>query len=402
MRLLDLYKNSFEGLSTDVWKIALIYLVNRCGEMVIPFMSIYLTSQLGFTKGETGITLMCFGAGAIIGSNVGGYLSDKIGNFKVMTLSLIGAGLGFFGILMFTSFLGMSLWLAFTAVFSSMFSPAAFSAVALWGKPENKTRGFSLLRMAINLGVAIGPTVGGFLAFYVGYRFLFMVDGMTCFIAVVVLQKVLSHRREKIERPKEIEESNMSPFKDWVLMLFLLFNLINMIAFFQILFSVPVYFKEEIMMNEKLIGAFFTLNGLLVFALEMPMVYEIEKKYNYFKPMVLGALLIGLGYMSLALFSNPYVAILLYSILVAVGEVINFPLIPSLAMKRADEQNQGKFMGVVSMMFAMAFALAPISGLPVVEKIGYHNYWYAAAAFSIISGISIWLLKRKFEKTSLE
>jgi len=402
MRLLELYKKSFDGLSSDVWKIALIYLVNRCGEMVIPFMSVYITSQLGFTKGETGIALMCFGAGAIVGSNVGGHLADKIGNFKVMTLSLSCTGIAFMCIIFFKTFLLLSIWLAITAFFSSMFSPAAFSGVALWGKPENKTRGFSLLRMAINLGVAIGPTLGGLLAYYVGYNALFIVDGMTCLIAVVVLQKVLSHRKQKMERPKEVQLSNTSPFKDWILMLFLLFNLLNMIAFFQIIFSVPVYFKEEILMNEKLIGAFFTLNGLLVFALEMPLVYIIEKKYNYFKPMILGSLLIGLGYVSLAIFDSPLLAILSYSILVAVGEVINFPLIPSLAMKRADQQNQGKFMGVVSMMFAMAFALAPLSGLPVIEKIGYHSYWYIAAIFSILSGICLWLLKTRFERTSLE
>ena len=402
MRLLELYKNSFDGLSPDVWKIALIYLVNRCGEMVIPFMSVYLSSQLGFTKGETGITLMCFGLGAIIGSNVGGYLADRIGNFKVMTISLAATGFAFMCIVFFQTFVLLSLWLFITALFSSMFSPAAFSGVALWGKPENKTRGFSLLRMAINLGVAIGPTIGGLLAYYVGYKALFIVDGLTCLIAVIVLQKVLSHRKKKIERPQEVEESNMSPFRDWVLMLFLFFNLINMIAFFQIIFSVPVYFKEEILMNEKLIGAFFTLNGLLVFALEMPLVYIIEKKNNYFKPMVLGAFLIGIGYAALSLFENPLVAILIYSVLVALGEVINFPLIPSLAMRRADEQNQGKYMGVVSMMFAMAFAVAPLSGLPIIEKIGYHTYWYAAAAFSVISGVSLWLLKSKFERSSLE
>ncbi len=400
MKVLELYKKTFSGLSVDVWKIALIYLVNRCGEMVIPFMSVYLTSQLGFTKGESGVTLLCFGLGAMIGSNVGGYLSDRIGNFKVMTLSLTGTGIGFICLIFFQSLFAISLWLALTAVFSSMFSPAAFSGVALWGKPENKTRGFSLLRMAINLGVAIGPALGGFMAFYIGYKALFVFDGMTCFIAVMVLQFVLAHRKEKTARPVDLVVSKMSPYRDWVVLLFLFFNLLNMIAFFQILFSVPVYFKEEILMNEKLIGAFFTLNGLLVFALEMPLVYIIEKKNKFFKPLVTGAILIGLGYASLSLFDNPLVAILLYSVLVALGEVINFPLIPSLVMRRADDQNQGKYMGVVSMMFAMAFALAPVSGLPIVERIGYHTYWNVAAAMSILSGLCLWMLKGHFEKTS--
>jgi len=151
MKLIELYKNSFSGLSKDVWAVALIYLVNRCGEMVIPFMTVYLATQLGFSKFETGISMMCFGAGAMIGSNIGGYLTDNIGNFRVMALSLTLTGFAFWGIMLFDTFLMLSSWLFITAICSAMFSPAAFSAVSLWGKPENKTRGFSLLRMAINL-----------------------------------------------------------------------------------------------------------------------------------------------------------------------------------------------------------------------------------------------------------
>jgi len=105
MNIIKLYKDSFSGLSRDVWAIALIYLVNRAGEMVIPFMTVYLTSQLGFTKTESGIVLFCFGLGALGGSNLGGQLSDSIGNFRVMCISLLGTGIGFISIIFFMSFI---------------------------------------------------------------------------------------------------------------------------------------------------------------------------------------------------------------------------------------------------------------------------------------------------------
>lgn len=396
MNLIKLYKESFSGLSRDVWSVALIYLVNRSGEMVIPFMTVYLTQQLGFSKTESGIVLFCFGAGALIGSNIGGYLTDMIGNFKVMALSLFGTGCAFIGIILFETFFPLCTWMVVVGTFSSMFGPAAFSSVTTWGKSENKTRGYSLLRMAINLGVAIGPALGGFFAYKYGYHLLFIVDGVTCFIALATLFVVLGHRDEKYDSEKQKTKTKKSPFSDLVLMSFLFFNLLNMIAFFQILFSVPVYFKEVVMMDEWLIGAFFTANGLMVFLFEMPLVYKIEQSNKYFKPLAFGAVLIGSGYASLTLFGNPIIAILLYSVLVAVGEVINFPLIPSLCMRRADKDNQGKYMGVVSMMFAMAFMLAPISGLPVIEHVGYQAYWIIAASLSVISGIALWFMRRYF------
>jgi predicted MFS family arabinose efflux permease len=396
MKFIKFYINSFEGLHRDVWILALIYLINRSGEMVIPFMSVYLTDQIGFSKVESGIVLFAFGIGALIGSNIGGQLTDKIGNVKVMAMSLTGMGLGFLGLLFFKSFIPLCLWMLLTASFSSMFSPAAFSAVSLWGDPDKKTRGYSLLRMAINLGIAIGPAVGGFIAYGIGFSWLFIIDGLTAFIALFFLLKLLKHRIGISTETKNSNTISASPYKDWVLILFLFFNLINMIAFFQILFSVPVYFKEVIMLDERIIGLFFTANGLLVLFLEMPLVYLIEKSQRYFFPMISGAIIIGISYLCLTLFENGYIAIILYSLLIAFGEVINFPLIPTLAMNRASAENQGKYMGTVSMMFAMAFLLAPIAGLPVIEYTGFNNYFLIAASLSMISGGCLYFIKSKF------
>jgi len=400
MKWFKFYINSFEGLSKDIWSLALIYLVNRIGEMVIPFMGVYLTSQLGFSKTQTGLVLTSFGLGALVGSNIGGYLTDALGNFKVMATSLFGMFVTFTCIQFFVDFFPLCSWMFVTAIFSSMFSPAAFSAVGSWGKPENKTRGYSLLRMAINLGVAIGPAVGGFLAMSVGYEFLFIADGFTSLLAFACLFLVLGHRNMGPVSTKAEAKIKSSPYKDKILLCFLFFNLINMVAFFQILFSVPVYFKEVIQLDENLIGFFFTLNGLLVFVFEMPLVFAIEKSNKYIRPMVIGAIMIGIAYFSLSIFGNPIVAILTYSLLVAFGEVINFPLIPSLAMRRATEQNQGKYMGMVSTMFAMAFLLAPILGLPIIDKIGYHNYWYLAGILSVVSGVCLWFLKPYFREAT--
>jgi len=94
----------------------------------------------------------------------------------------------------------------------------------------------------------------------------------------------------------------------------------------------------------------------------------------------------------------PIIAIAVYSVLVGIGEVINFPLIPSLAMRRADENNQGKYMGTVSMMFALAFLFAPILGLPIIEQIGFVKYWYMAASLSLISAVSLYFLKPYFKE----
>jgi len=395
MNPIKFYINSFKGLTRDVWAVALIYLVNRCGEGALLFMSVYLSTVLGFSKTEAAIVLFCYGLGALAGANIGGYLTDSIGNFKVMALSLFSCTIAFFGIAFINAFWPLCFWMAFTGISNGMFSPPAFSAVNAWGHPDFQTRGYSLLRMAINLGISVGPAMGGFLAYKFGYQWIFFLEGATCMMALITLFIVLKHRNTKLINKEKDLSKGASPYKDGLLVLFLFFNLINMLAFFQIISLVPLYFKEVVQLNELYIGFFFTANGLLVFFLEMPLVYLIEKKGKYIIPMVLGALLIGASYLSLAFF-GPLLAIIFYSLLVAIGEVINFPLIPTLAMRRATPNNEGKYMGTVTMMFAMALTFAPMVGLPIVERVGYDNYWYLAASFSAISGLGIWLLRSKF------
>ena len=394
INILSIYTNTFKGLSRDIWAVAMIYLINRTGEMVLPFMSLYLINQLDFSMTQSAVVLSSFGVGALMGSNLGGYLTDRLGNFKVMLISLIGSGIGYNMILAFDSFIPLCCWMVLTAVFTSMFSPAAFGAVGKWGNPEYQTRGYSLLRMAINLGIAIGGYIGGNLAEFIGYHWLFILDGSTCFIAAVTLFFILNHRNTSTVISNEVSQIGRSPYKDKHLMAFLFLNLLNMIVFFQIIFSVPVYFKDVLGLEEKLIGTFFAANGILVLLLEMPVIFKIEQSKKLFKPIAIGALLVGIGYASLHLTSLPMTAIILYSVLVAIGEVLNFPLIPSIAMRRAGEHNQGQYMGVVSTMFAMAFCLAPISGLPLIDKIGWEPYWTIAVVLSLISFTGLTILFR--------
>ena len=86
----------YRGLSKEVWFMALTMLVNRAGAMVIPFLSLYLTSHLGFSLNQVGWILSFYGFGSVAGVFMGGKLSDRLGYYKVMYLSLIATGIVFF------------------------------------------------------------------------------------------------------------------------------------------------------------------------------------------------------------------------------------------------------------------------------------------------------------------
>src|SRR5438128_10169515 len=74
------YRNAYSGLSKETWLLSLIMLINRSGTMVIPFMTLYLTSEkMGYTIRQPGVVIGVFGVGAFFGAWCGGRLTDRLG-----------------------------------------------------------------------------------------------------------------------------------------------------------------------------------------------------------------------------------------------------------------------------------------------------------------------------------
>jgi predicted MFS family arabinose efflux permease len=194
-RLLSGLYDSFTGLSKEVWWLSLITLINRAGTMVIPFLSLYLTKGLGYTLSDVGWVMTSFGLGSVVGSWLGGKLTDRFGAYKIMVFSLMLSGV-FFVLLQYLE----SFWFMCGGVFlvlaaADLFRPAMFVALKAYSKPQNKTRSVTLIRLAINLGFSMGPVAGGFIIATIGYDGLFWIDGITCFLAAVLLLKVLNPKR---------------------------------------------------------------------------------------------------------------------------------------------------------------------------------------------------------------
>src|ERR1700730_8719969 len=228
----SLYKNAYSGLSRSTWLLSLVMLVNRSGTMVLPFMTIYLTG-IGFSLFQAGIVVGMFGAGAICGGYIGGKLTDKIGFYRIQLITLVGGGFLFILLGLMKSY---SLICTFTFILSLVneaFRPANNSAIVIYSRPETRTRSFSLNRLAINLGWAIGGTLGGFIASF-NYHLLFWIDGFTNIIAAFMLYYLL--------KPVNLEEKKtgssiqplekISPLKDKKFTTFIGLSILFAICFF--------------------------------------------------------------------------------------------------------------------------------------------------------------------------
>eukprot|EP01137_Pigoraptor_chileana_P013780 Opistho-2@67689 len=120
------YINNFKGFSREIWILTLITFINRAGTMVLPFLSKYLKEDLNFSYSQVGWIMVCFGTGSIIGSWLGGKLSDKIGFYRIMIFSLFTTGVLMFFIQFITSFVGLCIGMFTMMIIADMFRPAMF------------------------------------------------------------------------------------------------------------------------------------------------------------------------------------------------------------------------------------------------------------------------------------
>lgn len=418
---LHLYRNAYRGLSPSVWLLSGVMLINRCGTMVLPYLTLYMTQQLRFTVGQAGIVMALFGTGAVVGAYLGGRLTDRFGFKPVQLYSLFFGGCFLLLMQLVTSFPGLCVAAFCFTLLGDTFRPANSSAIAFYSDEATRTRAFSLNRLAINLGWAVGGGLGGYLA-GIDYSLLFWVDGLTCIVAAVVLKFALPGVHSQASNEVKATPSTSSapsplssrpvgdarfpagtfrppssPYADGyfirVVVLCFLF-----IAPFVLLFTVlPLYFKQVLHLNESQIGGLMSLNGLLIVIIEMALVYALEQRWPGPGPkhyiITIGVGLTGLAYALLPTSGWAGWAVVTL-LLMTFGEILAMPFMQSIAVARSGEQNRGQYMAMYTLAWAFSQLISPFVSTQIVRTAGFTTLWWVAAGSCAVSAVGFWLIGR--------
>jgi predicted MFS family arabinose efflux permease len=395
-RALSLYKSSFTGLSPQTWSLSLILLVNRSGTMVVPFLTLYLTTkEMGCTLSQAGTVMGLFGFGSVIGAYLGGKLSDRIGFHKVQLLSLLLGGLMFIILGQVKAYELICVTTFFLSMVNEAFRPANSSAIAYYSTPENRTRSYSLNRLAVNLGWAVGASIGGIIASY-NYELLFWVDGITNMAAAIVL--FLSFKMPKIKSKSFDEETEIkkgeSAYQDktylWYIFLVILFGL----CFFQLFTTVPKYFRDGLMLNEKYIGFLMAINGLLIVVLEMVMIYKMEGKRNIAVFMSLGTVICAFAFLSLLLPGPAKWISLLMILIITIGEIVAMPFMNTYWTTRSKAHNRGQYAALFTMAWGIGQTFGPYIIAVIIDNTNYAIAFIVVALVFLITALGFWKLPK--------
>jgi MFS family permease len=391
------YKTSFSGLSKESWLLSIVILINRCGYMAVPFMSLYITQALHRSFFDAGLVGTLFGAGAILGAGAGGKLTDVLGFRPIQIVSSLIGGilfLVFSQVKDFTSICALSFLISF---FYDAFRPANFTAIAAYATPGKETRSYSLNRLATNIGFAVGISLGGIVASY-NYQLLFIVDGVVSILVGLsifwFLPAVKGFRKKVAE--KVVGVVVRKPWQDVQFIKFMLLNAVFATCFFLMFRIVPVFYKEEWHLDEALIGLILAINGIIIALFEMVMISKIENKRSPQFYIALGVIIVSMSFAVLLLPKFLHVVIAIISITCfTFGEMFSLPFINTFVIKRSNEFNRGQYAAGYMVSWSVAQILAPIIGFYVAAEFNYHILYIGITVMLLFCAYGFYTLNYK-------
>lgn len=393
------YRSAFEGLSTESWMLSLVMLLNRIGGMVIPFLTVYLITELNFTTAQAGIVMSFFGIGGLIGSVVGGWLTDKVGAFYIQFLSLLLTAPVFILIYQLSSIVEISAAVLLLSFINETFRPANSAAVAMYAKKGNLTRSFSLNRMAVNLGFSFGPALGGFLA-TISYAWLFYGNSIGSVIAALVFFFYFFRREKRnplaqnVSRETEEEPLFKTPYKDGWFIFFSIFSFLFAAVFFQLLTVLPLFYEQGLGFSNSTIGLLLAFNGVFVFLTEMPIVQWADNKFNIYTSLILGAFTLFIAFVWL-LIDNSLFSCYMSMAFLSLSELLVLPFMATVAAQRSSEKNRGSYMGLQGLSISLAFVVMPYLATQLIEGYSFAHLWWVNVAIMVIVMLGFWYSKFK-------
>jgi predicted MFS family arabinose efflux permease len=395
----QLYRRAYSGLPKEAWFLFAVNLVNASGAMVIFFLSLYLTRRLGFTPARAGQALSLYGAGSLAGAYLGGWFSDRIGSTSVQKLSLVLSGGFLLALGQVRSPSGLLPLLFLFSVAAGALYPANAASMARVCPPDLQVKGFALNRLANNLGVTIGPAVGGLLALR-DYRLIFWADGLTCIAAAGLFLVIWKKPEGKLRAAEAKEGSKLSgdvrtPWRDRPFLLLMLLVVVWGAVFVQLLATFPLYMRGVYGLAEDQIGRLLAVNTILIVTLEMALMERV-RAYSRTRMINLSFILLGLGFGLMPLGRGFFYAAFTVAVW-TFGEILSMPLVTALIAGRAGPKTRGRYMGIFSFAFSLSFIVGPAAGAAVFGHYGGKALWFGCAGVAVILAVSFSALRRSLE-----
>ena len=367
------------------------------GTLLFPFFSLYITQKFGVGMTQAGIVLGTFSAFGLIGSMIGGALTDKLGRKGLILFGLVFSAISTLSLGFVNEYAVLIPLAVVIGLLSNMAGPAHQAMVADLLPEDKRQEGFGILRVVANLSWIIGPTIGGFIA-HRSYFALFVIDAViSCIVAVIVFKYIPETKPETTKEP----ESMLKTFagykvvlRDYAYIAFLVVSMLMGLVYQQLYNSLSVYLRDNHGIEPQGYGFLLTASAITVILLQFQTTRKI-KKYPAFLMMALGVFFYMIGFGMFG-FVTAYWLFVTAVVIITVGEMVIMPTASALATNFAPEDMRGRYMAVFGLSWALPATIGPVGAGLILDNYNPNLLWYLGAgicAISVVSfyGLHLWL-----------
>jgi len=371
------------------WVLVMSSFVDRLGgAMLFPFFTLYMTKKFGISMTQVGVIFGMFALSSVVGSMIGGALTDRLGRKGMVLFGLVMSALS--ALLM--GITNQIEYFVLVAILVGMLADSggpAQQALVADLLPENKrAEGFGILRVVFNLAVVIGPLIGGLMASR-SYLLLFIADTITSSLTALLVYFTL-HETWHPKEDGKAEESLLQTFvgygkalADKAFVWYLIASALMVLVYMQMNTTLAVYLRDIHSVNERGFSYILSLNAAMVVLFQFPITRWIER-YRPLIVMTAGTLLYALGF-ALYGFTSLYFMFLAAMVIITIGEMFVSPVGQSIVTRLAPEDMRGRYMAVFGFSWVIPYAIGPFLAGLVLDNLNPNVLWYAAGILGLIA-----------------
>lgn len=348
--------------------------VNKLGTFIIPYLTLILRREFRLDDTRVAHLLLAYGAGSLVSILVGGFLTDHLGRRVTLLLSLFGSGAIALALGTVSSIAVFAPLLVLLGFIADLYRPAASAIIGDLLPSAQRATGFAALRTAVNLGFAVGMSLGGFIADW-SWRALFFGDGATTLLYGVVVYLFIGETRPAApaEGTRVRAEGPTSPWRDTVFLQVLAVSLAFSLIFFSHITELPLTITISAGYPARLYGLLVSVNGLLIVLFEMAAVERL-RPFRRLRVAALGTLVTGLAFSSIGV-ARHWSWFLLVVIAYTGGEILTSPQKMAFVTDWAPPAQRGRYLSFYQATWSVAVGLNPILFLPLRTRLGDAAFW---------------------------
>jgi MFS family permease len=394
--------SSFQKARTEYprqfWLLFWGLLISTIGaSMIWPFLMVYVSGKLHLPLTASATIMTINASMAILFTFVAGPVTDKIGRKWVMVISLLGNGLVYLFYQGATTYLQFCIVAGMAGSFNPLFRVGADAMLADLIPEDKRIDAYSLLRLSNNLGVAIGPAIGGFLASS-SYTIAFYcaAAGMSTygFMMLFLGKETIPTRQSKLlqaERSHERFGGYSVIFHDKPYMQFVLAFALIQICAALVWILLSVYTKQQYGIPENQYGFLPTTNGIMIVLMQLG-ITAWTRKYSSHNILAIGSAFYGIATLSIA-FMTGFWGFWFSMVLLTIGEMILVPTSSTFAANLAPADMRGRYMSLYSLTWGLSMGIGPVLGGLLSDNFGPRFIWFGGGIIGALSVIAFMALK---------